>query len=92
MTVEDYYNKFEKYAGPTPKSYARVIRCRGQKGTKLPTGKRQKDGAKFCRQYDKIPSSTELIMFAGEDVARQLRPDLTSHKDWRGFILPEREE
>ena len=92
LTVQDYEQQFEKYAGTVSKSYANVVRCRAQKGVKLPTGKKLREGALFCRQYDKIPESTKLVVFVGEDVAKHLRPDVPKPLTWRGFTLPERKE
>lgn len=90
--TEGYRDKYEKYAGPMPKSYAHVIRCRGQKGTPLPKGKTLKDGAAFCRQYDVIPEAAELIVYNGIQVGKIMRPDIgvTKVLKWRGFTYPPR--
>jgi len=90
--TEAYRDSYEKYAGPIPKSYTHVIRCRGQKGTPLPKGKALKEGAAFCRQYDKIPAATELLVYNGVDVGKIMRPDIgvTKILKWRGFTYPPR--
>jgi hypothetical protein len=90
MVIEKYEQTYEKYAGPIHKSYAHIIRCRGQRGTRLPQGKVLGEGAKFCRQYDKIPGSTQLIMYNGLGVGKTFRLDIgvTQIQKWRGFVYP----
>lgn len=85
MFSDQYYRAYAKYAGQVEVSQAHVIRCRGQIGTKLPTGKAQKDAVAFCRVHDRIPTTAKLIVYRGEDVKRHLRPDVKG--EWRGFIL-----
>lgn len=88
--IEKYEQAYEKYAGPIHKSYAHVVRCRGQRGTALPRGRALKNGAAYCRQYDVIPEATKLVVFNGIDVGKQFRPDVgvTQIQKWRGFIYP----
>ena len=90
--VEEYKRDFESYAGNITFAYANVIRCRGQRGTKLPTGTRLNNGAVVCRQYDQIPPGTRLVVFQGVDVARHLQPDLKGPLKWRGFIINSEEK
>ena len=87
MTVEEYVRDYEKYAGPVVTSYANVVRCRGQRGVKLPTGAKLREGALFCRQYDRIPPKTKLVVFQGVDVAKHLTPEIKYPINWRGFLL-----
>ncbi len=87
MTVEEYERDYAKYAGPVVASYANVVRCRGPRGVKLPTGKKLKDGALYCRQYDSVPPLTQLVVFQGIDVARHLAPTVKNPIGWRGFLL-----
>lgn len=89
--IENHEGKYERYAGPVERSYAHLVRCRGQKGTALPKGRALKDGVAYCRQYDNIPDSTKLIVLNGIDVGKQLRPDVgvTQVIKWRGFVYPE---
>jgi len=90
IVIEKYEQTYEKYAGPIRKSYTHLVRCRGQKGTALPRGKALKDGAAFCRQYDKIPEATKLVVYNGVDVGKIMRSDMgvTQVQKWRGFIYP----
>lgn len=88
-TVEDYKREYERYAGSTKMSYANVIRCRAQRGVKLPKGAKLAAGVKFCRQYDRIPRGTKLVVLQGSDVVAALRPDIKAPLKWRGFQLPE---
>lgn len=88
MTVEEYATQFEKYAGQVLFSRANVVRCRGTRGVKLPTGKKLREGALFCRQYDRWSPAIKLVVYCGEDVAKHLRPDIKSPLHWRGYTLP----
>ena len=90
--VTEYESQYEKYAGPIAKSYANVIRCRGQRGTVLPTGKRLAEGVKHCRTLDVIQSSIKLVVMVGQDVVKSLRPDIKNASRWRGFLIPESRE
>ncbi len=92
--ISQHSNLYERFAGPVKKSYAHVIRCRGQRGTPLPRGKALKEGAAYCRQFDIIPENTKLIVYNGIDVGKTLRPDMgvTQIQRWRGFIYPEDKE
>lgn len=88
MTFEEYQKEYQKYAGSVSMSYANVIRCRGQRGTKLPTGAKLASAARFCRQYDNVPSAVKLVVFQGADVVKALRPDISNPTKWRGFLAP----
>ncbi len=92
IAVEEYQREYERYAGPVTMSYANVVRCRGQRGTKLPTGARLREGALYCRQYDYIPETTKLVVYQGIDVAKHLTPTLEYPLGWRGFLLARKEE
>ena len=87
VTVDKYVADYERYAGSEPLSYANVVRCRAQRGTKLPTGVKLREGALFCRQYDIIPPETKVLVFQGEDVVKHLAPDVPKPLTWRGFLL-----
>lgn len=87
MDIDQYVREYERFAGPVTMSYANVVRCRAQRGVKLPTGSRLKAGAAFCRQYDRIPPETKLVVFNGKDVVTHLHPETKNPENWRGFLL-----
>lgn len=87
ITVEQWERDYERFAGPVAKSYANVLRCRGQRGTPVPSGTRLRDAARHCRQYDQVPDGVRLIVYNGYEVAKLLAPDVPKPEGWRGFIL-----
>lgn len=92
MNYDEYARDYQKYAGPVAISTSFVVRCRGQRGVKLPQGAKLAAGIKFCRQYDQIQDSIKLVVLQGADVVKALRGDIKDALKWRGFLTPETKE
>jgi hypothetical protein len=90
FVAEQYTREHEQYSGPVKVSKMHVIRCRGQQGVKLPTGKIQAEAVKYCRGLDDIPAHVDRLVYVGKDVMRHLRPDVKG--EWRGHLIPKKED
>jgi uracil-DNA glycosylase family 4 len=67
-------------------SYANVIRCRWENSNDLPPRARLNGALQTCRQYDCIPTSTQLIVAQGALAWEVLSNKKGSLSDWRGYI------